>query len=99
MDTNYHAKETRRVERHYHAKDLMEALLNAKNKRQPVYASDGPCGGCDIIISPIVLDADRLLQKLRAVDPTRPIYPCEHAPCGGCDLCLPCEDGGPRPKQ
>lgn len=96
MDT-LQKKQTTRMENHYHVKDLMEALSDAQTKKSPVYAAPGPCGGCDLIIKPKELDIGKIMRKLKAADPLRPVYPCESAPCGGCDLILPCEDS--RPQQ
>lgn len=74
---------------HIHTKDLLEALKTAKEKNQPVYAAEGPCGGCDIIIGePRKVDVDKLMEKLKKIHPHAPIYP-GLTPCGGCDICLP----------
>ena len=76
------------MERHYTAKDLITALEYAKQKKLPVYAAEGPCGGCDLVIGePKKMDVDATLQKLREMNPHRPFYPNIHGPCGGCDIC------------
>ena len=76
------------MERHYTTKDLIAALEHAKQKKLPVYAAEGPCGGCDLIIGePKKMDIDGTLQKLKEMHPNRPFYPSIHGNCGGCDIC------------
>ena len=74
-------------ESHYHVEDLKKALENAMSKNEPVYAAEGPCGGCDIIIGPKKLDPKKILEKIKTVQIHTPIYP-GNSPCGGCDICI-----------
>jgi hypothetical protein len=99
MSTNCEGTEPKNVQNHYHVKDLMEALSDAQTKRSPIYAALGPCGGCDLVIEPKELDISSLMRKLSALDPLKPVYPCESAPCGGCDLCIPVGGIEPRPLE
>jgi hypothetical protein len=69
--------------------ELISKLKDAKNKKVPVYAASGPCGGCDLLIGelkPEQLNIDDLLGRLSKIQKS-PEYPGE-APCGGCDIVI-----------
>jgi len=74
-------------ESHYHVEDLRKALKSAIAKNEPVYAAEGPCGGCDLIIKPKILDPKAILERLENIEVHKPIYPGD-SPCGGCDICI-----------
>lgn len=80
------------MEKHYHAKDLIELLTKAKEKDQPVYMSGGPCGGCDLLIGPKDLPAYQAEGPCGGCDlvkrqSSQPTYQAEGA-CGGCDITI-----------
>ncbi len=77
------------LETKYTVKDLITSLEHAKANGKPVYAAEGPCGGCDLVIGePKKMDVDATLKKLKSEHPLRPFYPSMHGPCGGCDICI-----------
>jgi hypothetical protein len=75
--------------RHYSVSELIDILEHAKQNKKPVYAAEGPCGGCDLVIGePKKMDIEDRLQKLKSQHPLRPFYPGLQGPCGGCDICI-----------
>lgn len=82
-------KEVIDMENRYTVAELIAALEHAKRNNMPVYAGEGPCGGCDLVIGePKKKDTDELLKKLKTINPNIPFYPSMQGPCGGCDVCI-----------
>lgn len=77
------------MERRYLVKDLIDALEHADQNKIPIYAGQGPCGGCDLVFGePKKVDHRGLIKKLKGMSPLQPFYPHIHGPCGGCDICI-----------
>ena len=75
---------------HFHANDLLQMLKDAKDKKLPVYAAEGPCGGCDLVIpkKSDPLNIEDIEKKLdEAATENLAVYPAKGS-CGACDVCF-----------
>ncbi len=75
---------------HFHANDLIKVLEEAMEQDLPVYAAEGPCGGCDLVIlkKPEPLKFEDIKKKLvEAAKKNLAVYPAKGS-CGACDVCF-----------